>query len=148
MNIPILAWSRADSNPAVEAFLNRPAFDPRAEAVATQVLRDIQARGAPAVLAAVKKFQGAALTLRGLRAGDAEIAAAKKGVPPKVRAAIRHSHENILAFAKAGMRRDWTMKTAHGGHLGEKFAPLDRVGVYVPGGTAPLVSTALMTVTL
>jgi histidinol dehydrogenase len=43
------------------------------------------------------------------------------------------------------MKRDWSIDSAHGGKLGEKFVPFDRVGVYVPGGAAPLVSTALMT---
>ncbi len=148
MNIPILTWSKAKSNPAVEAFLNRPAFDAKAEEVAAELLRAIQARGAPAVLAAVKKFQKATLTLSGLRVSDAEIAVARDAVSPEIRAAIKRSHTHIRAFSKAGVRRDWTMKTAGKGFLGEKFSPLDRVGVYVPGGTAPLISTALMTATL
>ncbi len=40
------------------------------------------------------------------------------------------------------------MRNAQGGSVGEKFEPFTRVGIYVPGGTAPLVSTALMTITL
>ena len=50
--------------------------------------------------------------------------------------------------AKGGMRKDWHMATRRGGQLGERFLPLDRVGVYIPGGTAPLASTAVMTATL
>ena len=46
------------------------------------------------------------------------------------------------------MRDNWSIKTQHGGNLGEVFIPFDRIGAYIPGGSAPLVSTALMTVTL
>ena len=148
MNIPIIKWSENKANPAVEQFLNRPAFDPAAEKAAEKILRDIRSRGMDAVLDAVRKFQGARLEPAGLRVGEEELVASGKHLPQNARAAIRHSHANIRAFAKAGMRRDWKMKTAGGGWLGEKFSPLDRVGIYVPGGTAPLVSTALMTATL
>src|SRR4029077_3606850 len=56
--------------------------------------------------------------------------------------------KNIAAFAKKSKRRDWWQRNSHGANVGEKFDPFQRVGIYVPGGTAPLVSTALMTVTL
>ncbi len=62
--------------------------------------------------------------------------------------AIRDAHKRIVAFSKAGMRKNWSMSCPRGGTMGEQFVPLQRVGVYVPGGAAPLVSTALMTVTL
>jgi histidinol dehydrogenase len=53
-----------------------------------------------------------------------------------------------VKFGKGGMRKDWTMPTSKGGLLGEQFVPLARVGAYIPGGAAPLASSALMTVTL
>jgi histidinol dehydrogenase len=46
------------------------------------------------------------------------------------------------------LRKNWQSKNSHGASVGEKFDPFTRVGVYIPGGTAPLVSTALMTITL
>jgi histidinol dehydrogenase len=46
------------------------------------------------------------------------------------------------------LRRNWQSKNSHGAKVGEKFDPFQRVGIYIPGGAAPLVSTALMTVTL
>jgi histidinol dehydrogenase len=53
-----------------------------------------------------------------------------------------------VAFSRNGLRDDWKMTTPKGGMLGEKFVPFDRVGAYIPGGAAPLASTALMTLTL
>ena len=51
-------------------------------------------------------------------------------------------------FAKKSLRKNWQIKNSHGASVGEKFDPFQRVGIYIPGGTAPLVSTALMTITL
>jgi len=65
-----------------------------------------------------------------------------------LRAAVAEADKNIAAFARRSRRRNWEMRNSHGARVGEKFDPFQRVGVYIPGGTAPLVSTALMTVTL
>jgi histidinol dehydrogenase len=69
-------------------------------------------------------------------------------VPAPVRAAIEYALGNIRDFSKLRKPRNWSRTNREGATVGEKFEPLERVGIYVPGGTAPLVSTALMTVTL
>jgi histidinol dehydrogenase len=69
-------------------------------------------------------------------------------VPEPVRAAVEYALHNIKAFSKLRKPRSWSKTNREGATLGEKYDPLERVGIYVPGGTAPLVSTALMTVTL
>jgi histidinol dehydrogenase len=61
---------------------------------------------------------------------------------------VQAAHRNIERFSKKSLRRGWTAYNTQGARVGEKFDPFQRVGIYVPGGTAPLVSTALMTVTL
>lgn len=137
-----LAWM--DDDP----FFTRPAFDPGAEQAAATVLAEIQAHGESAIRAAVARFDGVDLGDAPLCHAVEALCPANREVPADVRDAIRLSHARVRAFAKAGMRRDWSMPTPHGGRLGERFRPFDRVGVYVPGGEAPLVSTVLMTVTL
>lgn len=129
-------------------FLKRPAFDPEAERVAAEILRDVRERGDTAVLDAEKRIDGVALTTRTMRVSPEELAAAEKATPPKVKRAVKEAHRRVAAFAKAGMRPDWSIRTPHGGTLGERFLPFERVGVYVPGGTAPLASTSVMTATL
>jgi histidinol dehydrogenase len=62
--------------------------------------------------------------------------------------AAREAMSRIESFSRRSMRPDWRMASPHKGQMGEKFTPLDRVGVYVPGGAAPLASTVFMTVTL
>jgi histidinol dehydrogenase len=54
----------------------------------------------------------------------------------------------VFAFAQRSLRASWSLTNAQGAEVGERFDPFQRVGIYVPGGTAPLVSTAIMTCTL
>lgn len=148
MNIPIYNWSSKNRTPAVEDFLKRPAFDSKAEAVAAEMLADIRARGDVAVLEAAERIDHVKLTAAELRVTDEELEAASAAVPDHLKRNIQASFDNVAAFAKAGMRPDWEIRTKHGGRLGERFLPLDRVGVYIPGGSAPLASTSIMTATL
>ncbi len=148
MKIPVLNWSIETPTPEVEAFLQRPAFDERAELAAADCLADIRARGLDAVLDACKQFDHAELTAETMRVTEAELDAAEAACDETVKRAIHQAAERIETFAKAGLRPDWTMPTPHGGRLGERYHPMDRVGMYIPGGTAPLASTSLMTVVL
>ena len=148
MPIPIAYWSTRKSSEAIDAFLKRPAFDPDAERAAATVLADIRANGDAAVLAAAKRFDGVDLKPSEMLVTAEQLAEASREVAPPVRRAVREAYRRVTAFAKAGLRKDWQMTTRHGGRLGERFLPLDRVGVYIPGGGAPLASTAIMTATL
>lgn len=141
-------WSAEKPTAAVERFLDRPAFAPEAEAAAAEVLADVRKRGDAAVLAAAKRFDGASLKASELRVTQAELAAAAKAVPARVKRAVKDAHARVRRYAEAGLREPWVMQTPRGGYTGEFYSPMDRVGVYVPGGTAPLASTAVMTVTL
>ena len=63
-----------------------------------------------------------------------------------LRAAVAEAEDNIASFAKKSKRKAWSGKIPTDATVGEKFDPFQRVGVYIPGGTAPLVSTAPMTI--
>ena len=148
MSVKIVKWTAGRRTATVAAFLRRPAFDPGAEAAAMEILADVRANGNKAVAQYARRFDGARLRTSGFRVDRTELAAARRQVRPEFRTAIRESHDRIVAFSRAGLRKDWSMSSPRGGSLGEQFVPLDRVGAYVPGGAAPLASTALMTVTL
>ncbi|MBQ7190759.1 MAG: histidinol dehydrogenase [Kiritimatiellae bacterium] len=143
----IESWSVEKPAKRVEEFLRRPAFVPAAEAAAATVLADIRQRGNRAVLDAVEKFDHAKLTPKRMRVTDAELEAAEKAVPAAVKKAVRQAHRRVGIFAATGLRDPWCYETERGGTIGEFYTPMDRVGVYVPGGTAPLASTSIMTVT-
>lgn len=132
----------------MEEFLARPAFDARAERTAREALADIRQNGDAAVVRFARRFDGVDLRPAELRVTDAELSEARRKVDRDCRVSMREAHRRIAAFAAAGLRKDWGIRAPGGGWVGEKFVPLDRVGIYVPGGAAPLVSTVLMTVTL
>ncbi|WP_232767391.1 histidinol dehydrogenase [Geminisphaera colitermitum] len=112
------------------------------------ILADVRARGDEAVAYYAAKFDGAKLRAREFRVKPAEIAAAVKRLPAADKKALAAAHENILAFNKKTLPNDWSGKNKHGATIGERFYPIRRVGLYVPGGEVPLVSTVLMTATL
>lgn len=147
MEVRIVQWDGGTSR-AVKAFLARPAFDSRAEEAARRILGAIRREGNRAVLRFAKRHDGVDLRAGQLRVTQRELDEARANTTPADRRAIREARRRIAAFSRAGMRRDWRMRAPRGGSLGERFTPFDRVGVYVPGGAAPLASTALMTVTL
>ena len=131
----------------IEAFNARPAFPEEAEKAAAAALADVRARGDAAVLELVARFEGyKAKSAKALRLDLSKVS--EKGIDPMVVRAVKDAHRRVMRFSKASLRGSWRMKTPRGGLAGEFFSPMDRVGVYVPGGTAPLASTSVMTVTL
>ncbi len=126
--------------------LNRRAMPkPATRDLVTQIIAEVAAKGDEALLTFTKRFDGATLTAKTLFVSDAEFTAAKTAVSTETKTAVARSLKNIHAFAKRSLRKDWSAKNAEGATVGERFSPFERVGVYVPGGKAPLVSTALMT---
>lgn len=121
---------------------------PEVQKTVSGVIAKVRVQGDLAVVHFTKKFGGPALTPETLRVSPEELAEARREVSPQTLAALEASHRNVLAFAKKSLRKDWQAKNAQGAQVGERFLPFRRVGIYVPGGTAPLVSTAIMTCTL
>src|SRR5208282_6185272 len=123
-------------------------FDPVIEERTRAIVDAVQARGDAALLEFTEKFDGAKLAASRLAVTQAEIFNASLAADESLRAAVAGAENNIANFAKKSKRKGWQSKNSHGASVGEKFDPFQRVGVYIPGGTAPLVSTALMTITL
>src|SRR6266699_739128 len=123
-------------------------FDPRIEEQTRTILQAVQARGDEALLELTERFDGAKLTADELPVTRSELRAASIKADKSLRAAVAETQKNIASFARKSLRKDWWMWNSHGAAVGEKFDPFQRVGIYIPGGAAPLVSTALMTITL
>ncbi|XHR27195.1 MAG: histidinol dehydrogenase [Chthoniobacteraceae bacterium] len=130
-------------------FLDRHA-EPSAEVHSTvaEIVARIRKEGDPALFELTRKFGGPELTGATVRVSAEELAAAVARVSQATQQAVATSHLNVKTFAEKSRRVDWTAKNAQGVQVGERFDPFQRVGIYVPGGTAPLVSTAVMTCTL
>ncbi len=148
LTIPIVKFTPHKELPELEKFLARPAIDPEAEETARRVLADVRATGDKAVQKYTKEFNGINLPPAKFAVPKEERLAASEQVDLMFKRSASDVFARIVRFGKAGMRKDWSMATPKGGVLGEKYTPLARVGAYIPGGAAPLASTALMTVSL
>ncbi len=147
--VRIVEWSAAKpQSKYVTKFLERSAFPEEAEKAASEVLAAVRKEGDAAVAHYIEKFEGAKLTAKQFRVTEKELAAAEAQVAPALKRAVKDAYRRVMKFSKASLKAPWTMKTPKGGTAGEFYSPMDRVGVYVPGGTAPLASTSVMTVTL
>ncbi len=145
----IIRHSDADFSQQLQQLLSASSlFDRTIEERAREILEAVQDRGDAALLEFTARFDKATLTAEQLRVSQAELMSASLKADQELREAVAEAQKNIAAFAKKSLRKGWQMRNSHGGTVGEKFDPFQRVGIYIPGGTAPLVSTALMTIVL
>jgi histidinol dehydrogenase len=122
------------------------ALAPVVEAVET-ILEEVRTAGDAALLAFTRKYDGAELTPETMKVTEAEIRAATQVLDDQVLADLKAAADRIRAFHEKQMEHGPTsfrMINADGGEVGMEVRPLERVGLYVPGGTAPLPSSVLM----
>lgn len=129
-----------------EQLLARPTFDARTLfELVSGVERDVRRDGDEALRHYEQKFDHATLT--SLEVSQAEIDAAEKELSQELREAIVLAHGTISRFHEAQRFAPISVNTARGVECRQKAVPIERVGLYVPGGTAPLFSTVLMLAT-
>ncbi|MEG0836354.1 MAG: histidinol dehydrogenase, partial [Akkermansia sp.] len=109
------------------------------------IIADVATRGDDALIDYSRRFDKVELTVDTLQVSETEMIEAERLVPDSVKEAIAATMANIAYFSSCSQRKDWTSHNAQGVEFGERFMPYDRVGIYIPGGKAPLVSTSLMT---
>jgi histidinol dehydrogenase len=123
-------------------------FDPLIEQRARAIIEAVCARGDAALLEFTARFDQATLRQDQLAVTQAEFLQASLQADAALRRTLAFAARNIVRFSRRSLRRPWSGRNAQGAEVGEKYDPFRRVGVYVPGGSAPLVSTVLMTVVL
>ena len=138
-----LDWSSLDSE-ARRAALLRPVQQVAAEtreAVAA-LLEEVRVRGDVALREITARFDK--VLLENFEVGEEEFAAAEAVVSSELKTAMRQAAQRIEAFHRAGIAQPYSVETAPGVVCERILRPIRRVGLYVPAGTAPLPSTALM----
>jgi histidinol dehydrogenase len=133
--------SEAGRNKTIEVF-GEP-LSP--SAVVDRICADVRTNGLEAVLRYSAKLDGAKLSAETLRVPADELAAAHAKSSPDFLATIRRIRENILRFQTAILHHDVEVDGPHGSKLRQRYLPLERVGICVPGGAAAYPSTVLMT---
>ena len=114
------------------------AQDPAVQKTVRRILADVRKRGDAAVRAYTKKFDG--VTPKEISVSEENLQA----IPREQADALRAAHQRIRAFHEKQLQKSWEFVDADGTRLGQQVSPLERVGLYVPGGKAAYPSSVLM----
>lgn len=127
----------------LDALLQRPVYDSKLLLKQVgKILQDVKTKGDAAVKKYSKKFDG--VSLRKIRVDAREIKKAESSISHELKEAIDQAYSNILNFHAIQKEEIRKVETMPGVACWRKSIPIDRVGFYIPGGTAPLFSTILM----
>lgn len=122
-----------------------PEQDQGIEQAVSAILADVQARGDEALMDYTRRFDRLEVhEAAGLRLSQAELQAALDGLPALERQALERAAERIRRYHEHQRTSSWMYTEADGTRLGQRVLPLDRVGLYVPGGKAAYPSSVLM----
>ena len=125
------------------ALLQRPAMDhSMLEAAVLEVLNNVKQNGDKALVEFTRRFDG--VLLKNIKVSDAEITAAEQELTTGLKAAIAQAKENIERFHAAQVQPVVKVETMAGVQCWRKSIGIEKVGLYIPGGSAPLFSTVLM----
>ena len=116
------------------------------ERVVRTILNDVRKKGDEAVLSYTEKFDGVHLTAADLPVTEKEIEEAYSMVDPTLPDVIRKALVHILSYHEKQKRNSWITTTEEGTMLGVRILPMEKVGVYVPGGKAAYPSSVLMNI--
>jgi histidinol dehydrogenase len=133
---------------AVVTALERPPerVAPEIHAAVEAIVTAVRERGDDALLELTARFDRFDAGAPGaLAIAPDTFAAAERGLAPEIRAALRYAADRIARYHTEARPRSWRITDEHGSELGQEVRPLDRVGIYVPGGRAAYPSTVLMT---
>jgi histidinol dehydrogenase len=144
-----LSTSAPDFELGLRSVLHWPVqTDAAIEASVTEIIADVRARGDAAVLDCTRRFDGlSADSLKALEIGPDELRTALGVITPAQRSALEIAAARIRSFHERQLDacgRAWSYRDPDGTLLGQKVTPLDRVGIYVPGGKAAYPSSVLM----
>ena len=139
--LPIVPYAeRADRLGAV--LDRRAVFDDAVEATVRTILADVRGRGDAALLDLTERFDG--VRPAPLKATEQEMDAALEALDAGLRATLEEAAANVRRFHQAEMPTSWTRDDGDGVAFGQRVVPVDRAGLYVPAGTAPLPSSVVM----
>ena len=143
MELPILEWAMLDAGTR-RALLRRPVQERGEElgAAVARILDQVRADGDASLRALTRRYDGCELAT--FAVSDAEFAEAEAGLDPALKQAIAEAKERIEIFHRAAAPQTVAIETAPGVVCERVTRPIARVGLYVPAGSAPLPSTALM----
>ncbi|OGW85526.1 MAG: histidinol dehydrogenase [Omnitrophica bacterium RIFCSPHIGHO2_02_FULL_46_11] len=140
----IINWDKQASKK-----LNRPfaySVDKDLFKKVNKILQEVKTRGDQALIRYTRDFDGIELPLKRLVVSEGDINRAYEKIHFEFVPLLKQIRENVTAYYEAELKKSFSIKGKDGIYLGKQYRPIERVGIYIPGGTAPLVSTVYMTV--
>ena len=138
-----VVWQSLSENQQ-ESLLERPAITEGANitAIVEGVIADVRTRGDQALLELTEKFDG--VKPDSIKVGEEEVSAASEKLSDEMKQALQQAYQNIATFHKAQKQPTLRVETQPGVVCEQVTRPINSVGLYIPGGSAPLPSTVLM----
>ncbi len=146
MNITRLTTQQADFDAALTKLLAfEETADDKLEATVASILADVKKRGNDAVLEYTRKFDRLpSITEASMELPQSELKEAFEGLPADQKLALEQAAQRVTSYHKKQVQASWSYLDEDGTMLGQQVTPLDRVGLYVPGGKAAYPSSVLM----
>jgi len=132
----------------IEKFATSLSLDDHITSVVSEILQDIKNNGDQALIERTLLYDKANLNASELRVSIDEINEAHSSLTESQKTAIEEAVANVTLFHEQNLPKNWESTNSHGALIGENYYPIHRVGLYIPGGNVPLVSTVIMTATL
>ena len=132
----------------LSSFIPTAGTDLNIKTTVSNILDSVQSGGNRAILEKTFEFDGVSLAAEDMLVRPEHLEDALLVLSSSERQALEDAISNVTFFHKQSFPKNWKSKNLHGGIVGEQYYPIHRVGIYVPGGQVPLVSTVIMTVTL
>ncbi len=121
-------------------------FDPTVFKKVNRILAEVRQSGDTALRRYTREFDGIDLPLKRLAVTQGDINRAFEKIQVPFVPLLKQITENVREYYERELKKSFEITGPNGVHLGKRYEPLDRVGIYIPAGTAPLVSTVYMTV--
>lgn len=121
-----------------------PTLDPQIAGQVAEILARVQTEGDSALIEYTRRFDGTELTAESMVLTGKRLEQALAALPKALREALEAAAQRIQRYHEVQLQTDWRIDDGAGGYLGQRVLPLDRVGLYVPGGRAAYPSTVLM----
>ena len=119
--------------------------DEKLETTVAAILKDVRTRGDAALLEYTQRFDRLPVnSAASLEISKSELRAAFEGLPAEQRAALEHAAQRVTAYHQKQLQTSWSYTEEDGTMLGQQISPIERVGLYVPGGKAAYPSSVLM----
>ena len=140
-----ILWNDPNAAEQLNALYNRPACPGEVERSVAEIVANVRENGDRAICEYLARFDKVTLSPEQFIVQAEEYAEAEQAVDETAKQSIATAIAHVTAFAEQAKPHDHSFSPRPGVTLGERFIPMERIGCYIPGGTAPLVSTVIHT---